>query len=175
MTAILWALGASFGWGAADFLAGMQARRSPVVVVVLVSSAVGVLGMAAIIAVRGIGPPDGRELVASLIAGGVGVAGVLAFYRALAIGAMSVVAPIAATSAAVPVLYGVLDGERPALLQWIGMVAAIVGCTLAAREGPARLHAAQWRLSTRRRAAHWRRAGAGRRRADHRPRLNGEP
>jgi drug/metabolite transporter (DMT)-like permease len=147
VTAILWALGASLGWGTADYLAGMQARRSPVVVVVLISSAVGVLGIGAIVALRGIGPPEGRELVASLAVGGVGVIGVLAFYRALAIGAMSVVAPIAATSAAVPVLYGVIDGERPALLQWIGMAIAIVGCTLAAREGPARMHARQWRLS----------------------------
>ncbi len=147
MTGILWALGASFGWGTADFLAGMQARRSPVVVVVLISSAVGIVGIGTIVAVRGIGPPDGRELVASLAVGVVGVVGVLAFYRALAIGAMSVVAPIAATSAAVPVLYGVIDGERPALLQWVGMVIAIVGCTLAAREGSARLHATQWRLS----------------------------
>jgi drug/metabolite transporter (DMT)-like permease len=45
------------------------------------------------------------------------------------------------------VLYGVIEGERPAALQWVGMVVAIVGCTLAAREGTARLHAAQWGLS----------------------------
>jgi drug/metabolite transporter (DMT)-like permease len=147
VTGILWALGASFGWGTADYLAGIQARRSPVVVVVLVSSSVGAIGMAAIVVLRGIGPPHGEELAASLAVGAVGVMGVLAFYRALAIGAMSVVAPIAATSAAVPVLYGVLNGERPAPLQWVGMAAAIVGCMLAAREGPARLHATQWRLS----------------------------
>src|SRR3954463_13021661 len=98
----------------------MQARRSPVVVGVLISYGVGMLGIGAIVLVRGIGPPDGRELLASLAVGLVGVIGVLAFYRALAIGAMSVVAPIAATSAAVPVLYGVIDGERPAPLQWVG-------------------------------------------------------
>ena len=69
MTAILWALGASFGWGTADFLAGMQARRSPVVVVVLVSSAVGMLGVGAFVALRGIGPPEGRELVAAIVVG----------------------------------------------------------------------------------------------------------
>jgi drug/metabolite transporter (DMT)-like permease len=147
VTAILWALGASFGWGTADFLAGMHARRSPVVVVVLVSSAVGMVCVGAIVAMRGIGPPDGRELIAAITVGAVGVLSVLAFYRALALGAMSVVAPIAATSAAIPVLYGVVEGERPAALQWVGMVIAIVGCTLAAREGTARLHASHWRLS----------------------------
>lgn len=147
MTAILWALGASFGWGTADFLAGVHARRSPVVVLVLVSSAVGVVGIGTIVAFRGIGPPAGRELVAAVVVGVLGVLSAVTFYRALAIGTMSVVAPIAATSAAIPVLYGVLDGERPAPLQWVGMLIAIVGCTLAAREGTARLHASQWRLS----------------------------
>lgn len=147
MTAILWALGASFGWGTADFLAGVHARRSPVVVVVLVSSAVGMVCVGAVVAVRGIGPPDGRELIAAITVGTVGILSVLCFYRALAIGAMSVVAPIAATSAAIPVLYGVVEGERPAALQWAGMVIAIVGCTLASREGTAQQHASQWRLS----------------------------
>jgi drug/metabolite transporter (DMT)-like permease len=147
VTAILWALGASFGWGTADFLAGLQARRSPVVVVVLLSSAVGLTGLAVIVALRGIGPPEGRQLVAAIMVGAIGVLSVLAFYRALAIGAMSVVAPIAATSAAIPVLYGVVQGERPAALQWVGMVIAVVGCMLAAREGTAQLHASQWRLS----------------------------
>ena len=122
MTAILWALGASFGWGTADFLAGMQARRSPVVVVVLVSSTVGMVGVGAFVALRGIGPPEGRQLVAAIVVGIVGVISVFCFYRALALGAMSVVAPIAATSAAIPVLYGVIEGERPAALQWVGMV-----------------------------------------------------
>jgi drug/metabolite transporter (DMT)-like permease len=147
VTAILWALGASFGWGTADFLAGMQARRSPVVVVVLISSTVGMIGVGVLVALRGIGPPEGRQLVAAIVVGIVGVISVFCFYRALALGAMSVVAPIAATSAAIPVLYGFIEGERPAALQWVGMVIAIVGCTLAAREGTGQQHATHWRLS----------------------------
>ena len=47
---------------------------------------------------------------------------------------MSIVAPIVATSAIVPVLAGVLDGERPGVLQWIGIVAAIGGVALASTE-----------------------------------------
>jgi len=38
------------------------------------------------------------------------------FYRALAIGTMSVVAQISATAAAVPVLVGLAEGERPSTL-----------------------------------------------------------
>ena len=48
---------------------------------------------------------------------------------------MSVIAPIVATSAIVPVLAGVLlDGERPSALQWLGMAIALAGVTLASRE-----------------------------------------
>jgi drug/metabolite transporter (DMT)-like permease len=39
-----------------------------------------------------------------------------------------------ATSAIVPVLAGVLDGERPGALQWIGIAAALGGVVLASTE-----------------------------------------
>ena len=57
-----------------------------------------------------------------------------AFYRALAIGTMSVVAPISATAAAVPVLVGLVEGERPSTLQVAGMAIALAGVILASRE-----------------------------------------
>ena len=47
------------------------------------------------------------------LAGAAGIVALGAFYRALAIGTMSVVAPISATAAAVPVLVGLAEGERP--------------------------------------------------------------
>jgi drug/metabolite transporter (DMT)-like permease len=47
---------------------------------------------------------------------------------------MSVVAPISATAAAVPVLVGLAEGERPGALQIAGMVAALAGVILASRE-----------------------------------------
>jgi drug/metabolite transporter (DMT)-like permease len=147
VTAILWALGASLGWGSADFLAGMQARKSPVAVVVIVSQAIGLTGITILVALRGVGPPSGEQLTASVLVGVIGLAGAAAFYRALAIGAMSVVAPIGATSAAVPVVVGLFQGDRPTALQWVGIVSAIAGCVLAAGEGEAQRHAANWKLS----------------------------
>jgi drug/metabolite transporter (DMT)-like permease len=47
---------------------------------------------------------------------------------------MSVVAPISATAAAVPVLVGLVEGERPSTLQIAGMAAALAGVILASRE-----------------------------------------
>jgi drug/metabolite transporter (DMT)-like permease len=68
------------------------------------------------------------------LAGSAGIVALGAFYRALAIGTMSVVAPISATAAAVPVLVGLAEGERPSTLQIAGMAIALAGVILASRE-----------------------------------------
>ncbi len=68
---------------------------------------------------------------------GGGVAGVIAltaFYRALAIGTMSIVAPISASAVAVPVIVGIAGGDHPAGLQVAGILAAVLGVVLASRE-----------------------------------------
>jgi drug/metabolite transporter (DMT)-like permease len=72
-----------------------------------------------------------------LPAAGGGIAGVIAlaaFYRGLAIGTMSIVAPISATGAAVPVLVGLLTGDRPGAVVLAGIVLAVVGVVVASRE-----------------------------------------
>jgi drug/metabolite transporter (DMT)-like permease len=125
------ALLASLLWGSADFLAGRASRRQPVLLVAFVGQASGLAALAAILAVRGL---DAAALAPGALAGVAGVAGVTALYAALGLGTMSIVAPIAATSAIVPVITGIADGERPVALQWIGVVAALIGVVLAARE-----------------------------------------
>src|SRR3954447_17216728 len=52
----------------------------------------------------------------------------------MSVGKMSLVAPIAAMSAVVPVVVGVATGDRPSSLQLIGMAGALVGAVLASRE-----------------------------------------
>jgi drug/metabolite transporter (DMT)-like permease len=49
---------------------------------------------------------------------------------------MSIVAPISATGVAIPVLVGLVGGERPGALQVAGIVLASGGVILAAREAP---------------------------------------
>ena len=88
-----------------------------------------------------------------------GMLGLVAFYRALAIGTMSIVAPISATGVAIPVLVGLASGERPSALQVAGIVLAVRRACLAAREAPG---------GTRRRGA---RAGRDRARAARRDRV----
>jgi drug/metabolite transporter (DMT)-like permease len=52
----------------------------------------------------------------------------------MAVGAMSIVAPIAGISAVVPVAFGIATGDRPSTWQWLGMLAALGGVFLASRE-----------------------------------------
>lgn len=126
------ALLASLLWGTADFLAGRASRVHPAVLVALVGQAAGLVALTLILAIRGV---DAGSFLPGALSGVVGSVAILAFYRSLALGTMSVVAPIVATSAIVPVIAGVfLDGERPGALQWLGMLLALVGVMLASRE-----------------------------------------
>jgi hypothetical protein len=89
--------------------------------------------IALVVAVRGEGPPSPEHLGYAALAGAAGAVGLAALYRGLAVGSMSVVAPISATAAVVPVVFGVLTGERPSPAQGIGIALPVVGVVLASR------------------------------------------
>lgn len=125
------ALIASLLWGTADFLGGQASRRHPAAMVAFVGQLAGFVALALILVFHGV---DAKAIAPGIVTGLLGAVAVLAFYRALAVGTMSIIAPIAATSAVVPVLYGVIDGERPGALQWLGIVVALVGVILASSE-----------------------------------------
>jgi drug/metabolite transporter (DMT)-like permease len=136
MLAIALGLGSSLFWGLADFGGGLQSRRYPVVVVLFVSQAVGLAGIAAVVALRGEPAPPLADLWPAAAGGIGGLLALAAFYRALAIGTMSIVAPISATGSAVPVIVGLATGEHPSAIQLVGILAAGVGVVLASREAP---------------------------------------
>lgn len=106
----------------------------PLAAVLLVSQAVGLVILAALVVVRGEPAPALAALLPAAVAGVAGAAALGAFYRALAIGTMSIVAPISATGAALPVVVGLASGERPSALQLMGMAGAVIGVVLASRE-----------------------------------------
>ncbi len=134
MLAVALGLGSSLCWGLADFLGGVQARRVPLAAVMLVSQAVGLLVVVGVVVAVGDAPPAGNALLYAALGGAAGVLALSAFYHALAIGTMSVVAPISATGAAVPVLVGLAAGDRPSAFQLAGIAAVVVGVVLASRE-----------------------------------------
>ncbi|HEY7280456.1 MAG TPA: DMT family transporter [Actinomycetota bacterium] len=134
MLTVLLSLGASGCWGTADFLSGERARRVPVLLVLLISQAVGLVVVGAAVVVGGHGPP-GDGFWAPVVLGSLAaVVGLGALYRGLAVGAMSVVAPISATSAIIPVVVGLATGDRPSPVQGAGIAVAILGVVLASRE-----------------------------------------
>ena len=90
------ALLASLMWGVADFLAGRASRVHPAAMVALVGQAIGLVALALILLIRG---ADVDAVTPGIFVGLFGVVAVLSFYRALAVGTMSIVAPIVATSA----------------------------------------------------------------------------
>lgn len=142
MLPLLLALGSAIGWGSADFLAGLSARRLPLLVVSTVSQFAGFVFIGTIVLVRG-QAPEGSEAIAIGLAGGVvGAIGLSALYRGLAIGRMGVVAPTAALSGTISVAWGLARGDRPSEVQLVGVALAIGGVILAARttgdEGSAR-------------------------------------
>ena len=61
---------------------------------------------------------------------------------------MAVVAPIAGASAIVPVVFGILTGDRPSAFQYAGIACALVGVVLASQEhqeaGQRRVAAGVW-------------------------------
>ena len=137
MLAALLAVASSLSWGLSDFLGGFQSRRHPLLAVLLLSQGFSL----AIVTVAVLaGAPTQHDGAATAWAAAVGVLGLLGlacFYRALAIGTMSIVAPISATGVVIPVLAGLASGERPGSVQIAGMALACTGVVLAAREPPA--------------------------------------
>lgn len=133
MRSIALALGASLSWGLADFFGPLKGRTLGALRVLVYVQLGGLVAIAVIVAVRGKGPADAGALFA-IPAAISGTLGLYAYYRGMAVGAMSIVAPIAGISAAVPVVFGIATGDRPSLWQWLGIAAALGGVFLASRE-----------------------------------------
>lgn len=123
--AVLLGLLAALTWGTGDFTGGRAARHAPETTVVLLTEAIGLVLLLAIAPFVG-GSPTGADLLLGATAGFAGVAGLAVFYRGLADGRASVVAPISAVGAAVlQVTWGLAGGEDPGLLPLVGIVVAL--------------------------------------------------
>jgi drug/metabolite transporter (DMT)-like permease len=132
--AISLALTASLSWGCADFLGGIKSRALPLLTVILFSQLAGLMLAGVIVAARGQGPPGGDFALWAGLSALAGLCGLAAFYRGLSVGAMPVVAPISGLAAGVPVVFGLVTGDRPSAMQAAGIVLALAGVALAARE-----------------------------------------
>jgi drug/metabolite transporter (DMT)-like permease len=133
--AVVLALASAVVYGTADFLGGLASRRASVFGVVAVSQLVGLAALVALLPVLG-GPVTATDLAWGAASGVAGATGLVIFFRTLARGVMSVVAPVTAvTAAAVPVLVGLLGGESIGPSATVGIALALAAVVLVSAEG----------------------------------------
>ena len=132
--AVLFALLAAAAYAVSDFVGGLASRRIPAITVLMASYPIGTVLIAAALPVYG-GPISAGTLAWSLSGGAAGLVGVALLYYALGQAPMNVISPVTAVmTAVVPIVAGVLQGERPRLLAWVGIVLGLVAVTLITRQ-----------------------------------------
>jgi uncharacterized membrane protein len=148
LLAAIAALGASVAWGIGDFLGGYKSRTVPVLVVILLAQVAGVASIGLVVLLAWNSPPGPSVAWAGLAAVS-GTIGLASFFRGMAVGAISIVAPIASVAAVVPVVFGIATGDEVSSLQLAGFVLALGGVALASVE---RVQAGSARMAA---GVHW--------------------
>jgi drug/metabolite transporter (DMT)-like permease len=125
---------AATSWGGGDFAGGLASKRASVFRVVAVAHGCGLVVTLAMAVLPGEAIPPAPALWWGAFAGFVGAFGIAALYRALAIGRMGVVAPVAAVVTGVlPVLLSLRTEGMPDLVQMGGFGLALLSIWLVAR------------------------------------------
>jgi len=137
VVAVSLALGCSVCYGVSNFLGPQLAKRQTIVAVLVLSQVAALVACVAYVVGAWEAPLPAGEAAVAAVAGAGNAVGLIGFYRAAELGPLAIVAPIGATGAAVPVLFGLAGGDSLSPLQGVGIVLAICGAALAARQGPA--------------------------------------
>jgi drug/metabolite transporter (DMT)-like permease len=132
MLPIALALAASAAWGGADFLGGRASRGMGALGVATVSKLIGAAGLAVVCLVAA-DVPSRTEAGWAVAAGLCGAVGLVELYRALALGPMSLVAPLTACGGAVPVVVALASGDVPEPLTSAGLFVAFAGAVVVSR------------------------------------------
>ena len=124
---------AACAWGGGDFSGGLATKRASVFRVVVVAHLAGLASMLVMALLTREPIPPLNSLLWGAFAGFIGAFGIAALYRALAVGRMGVVAPVAAVVTGVlPVLIGTYTEGLPGRLQLAGFALALLSIWLVA-------------------------------------------
>jgi drug/metabolite transporter (DMT)-like permease len=138
-------------WGTGDFGGGLLSRRAPLLSVVAITQAVGILGAFAIALLVHEPMPGPQDLAFAIATGIFGMAGIAFLYRGLAVGRMGVVAPTTGViGALIPVVVGFAVEGVPPVIVIIGMVLAMVAVVLVTQAPgaqPGHPSGVQWALA----------------------------
>jgi uncharacterized membrane protein len=128
---IFLALMAAGVYGVADYCGGRASRSISPITVTFVGQSAGLAVLLGLVVLSGVPVPPASDFIWGGIAGVAGSTGLLAFYKAMGSGFMTIVAPVSAvTATAVPVVIGLLTGERPGVLALCGIPVALVAIAL---------------------------------------------
>lgn len=137
MTSLFFALPAALAYGFADFAGGLATRRAPVLRVTAVVQVAGLLALLPVMPLVG-GRPSMAAFAWGAVAAIGGTTGLLLYLRALAVGPMGVVAPLSAVvGAGLPLLVGMMAGERLGPVTVIAVIVALAAIVLATVGGTA--------------------------------------
>jgi len=134
MLGLFLGLAASASWGISDFIGGLQSRRFSALSVLIVSQPIGLVLAFAVALTLGDEMLPAPEFALGMFGGAAVVLALGAFYRAMALGSISVVATVGALGIVVPVAGGIIQGESPEGLQAVGAVISVAAIVLVARE-----------------------------------------
>jgi drug/metabolite transporter (DMT)-like permease len=128
---VLLAFGCALVYGIADYCGGRAARSAPSIAVTVVGQLTSLVVALAAVMLIGTAVPGSDQLLWGATAGLASAFALVAFYHALSAGSMTVVAPITAVlSAVLPVVFGLVQGERPAAIGYLGMATAVAAVAL---------------------------------------------
>jgi drug/metabolite transporter (DMT)-like permease len=121
LLSIIFGLASALSWGAGDFTGGLASRKVGATRAVFYA---GLIGLAAILVTAILmneSVPDTRTWIIAALAGILGSLGLILLYHAMAVGLMSIAAPVSALlAAALPVVVGILREGFPGWLTFIG-------------------------------------------------------
>jgi len=136
MASIVFALCAAALYGGADFLGGLAARRSAVMPVMIFSQLAGSCMLLGVLPLLPTASASIADLLWGAAAGGALAIGVTQLYQALALGKMSLAAPVTAVLAvAFSGCVGALAGDRLSLSALAGIALALAAIILIGQDG----------------------------------------
>ena len=128
---VFWALGAAVLYGVGDYFGGRATKVSASTSVTFLGQFVALILLIVLVAIGNTPVMPLQDWFWSGLAGAGGVIALVAFYQAMSLGSMTVVAPIAALiGMCSPVIVGLLQGERPASIAYLGMILACIAVAL---------------------------------------------
>lgn len=127
------ALTSALSIGGVDFIGGLLTRRTGPAGILTVASAVDVVSLGLAWVTLGL-QPSSADLAWGALAGVIGAVSFIGFLHALARGPMAIVSPVTAIAGVMtPFTAGLIAGERPTPLAWVGCIVGLAAIALTSR------------------------------------------